>query len=75
MSPGHVQWILEKWIQFFDADKLYPDLEEDNSQKPKRYIFYHESYTDYLLKQETVQQAGVSIGDINKDIAYLTDES
>ena len=55
-----VQEVLKDWIQFLQEQKTY---------QPPRYRFYHESFRDFLERQDIVQAAGVSLPEISAVIA------
>jgi hypothetical protein len=55
-----VQEVLKDWTQF---------LQEQKNYQPPRYRFYHESFRDFLLRQDIVQAAGVSLSEISAVVA------
>lgn len=55
-----VQEVLKGWTQFLQEQKTY---------QPPRYRFYHESFRDFLLRQDIVQAAGVSLPEISAVVA------
>ena len=55
-----VQEVLKNWTQF---------LQKQENYQPPRYRFYHESYRDFLERQDIVQAAGVSLPEISAVIA------
>ena len=55
-----VQEVLKNWIQF---------LQNQENYQPPRYRFYHESYRDFLERQDIVQAAGVSLPQISAEVA------
>ncbi len=55
-----VQEVLKDWKQFLPEQKTY---------QPPRYRFYHESFRDFLLRQDIVQAAGVSLSEISAVVA------
>ncbi|MEH1987712.1 MULTISPECIES: XRE family transcriptional regulator [unclassified Nostoc] len=54
-----VQEVLDGWAQF---------LHRQESHQPPRYRFYHESFRDFLHRQDLVQAAGVNLPDISAEI-------
>jgi len=55
-----VQEVLKDWTQF---------LQKQENYQPPRYRFYHESYRDFLERQDIVQAAGVSLPEISAEVA------
>ncbi|NJM23327.1 MAG: helix-turn-helix domain-containing protein [Richelia sp. RM2_1_2] len=55
-----VQEVLDGWAQF---------LQKQESYQPPRYRFYHESFRDFLHRQDIVQAAGVNLPDISAEVA------
>ncbi|MBK1989737.1 hypothetical protein A0J48_019730 [Sphaerospermopsis aphanizomenoides BCCUSP55] len=55
-----VQEVLKGWTQFLQERKTY---------QPPRYRFYHESFRDFLQRQDIVEAAGVSLPEISAEIA------
>ncbi|MDB9456191.1 hypothetical protein [Dolichospermum circinale] len=55
-----VQEVIEDWTQFLQEQKTY---------QPPRYRFYHESFRDFLQRQDIVQAAGVSLPQISAEVA------
>ena len=55
-----VQEVLKNWTQF---------LQKQENYQPPRYRFYHESYRDFLERQDIVQAAGVSLPQISAEVA------
>jgi hypothetical protein len=55
-----VQEVLEDWTQFLQEQKTY---------QPPRYRFYHESFRDFLQRQDIVKAAGVSLPEISAEVA------
>ena len=55
-----VQEVLNGWAQF---------LQKQESYKPPRYRFYHESFRDFLHRMDIVQAAGVNLPDISAEVA------
>lgn len=55
-----VQDVLEGWAQF---------LQKQDSYQPPRYRFYHESFRDFLHRQDIVQAAGISLPEISAEVA------
>ncbi|GCL38829.1 hypothetical protein SR1949_39480 [Sphaerospermopsis reniformis] len=55
-----VQGVLEGWTQFLQEQKIY---------QPPRYRFYHESFRDFLQRQDIVEAAGVSLPEIGAEVA------
>jgi hypothetical protein len=60
-----VQEVLEDWTQFLQEQKTY---------QPLRYRFYHESFRDFLQRQDIVEAAGVSLPEIGAEVANNMDE-
>jgi hypothetical protein len=60
-----VQEVLKGWTQFLQEQKTY--------QLP-RYRFYHESFRDFLQRQDIVEAAGVSLSEIGAEVANRMDE-
>lgn len=54
-----VQEVLDEWRQFLDVVA---------AEKQKRYSVYHCSFRDFLHRREIVQAAGISLGDIDRQI-------
>ncbi len=50
----------DKWAQF---------LQKQENYQPPRYRFYHESFRDFLHRQDIVQAAGVNLPDISAEVA------
>ncbi|MFM6024800.1 MAG: hypothetical protein ACKPER_18040, partial [Dolichospermum sp.] len=55
-----VQGVLQDWIQFLEEQKIY---------QPPRYRFYHESFRDFLQRQDIVKAAGVNLPQISAEVA------
>ncbi|WP_287358628.1 AAA family ATPase [Moorena sp. SIO3B2] len=55
-----VQEVLDGWAQF---------LQKQESYRPPRYRFYHESFRDFLHRQDIVEAAGVNLPDISVEVA------
>lgn len=55
-----VQEVLEDWTQFLQEQKTY---------QPPRYRFYHESFRDFLQRQDIVEAAEVSLPQISAEVA------
>ena len=55
-----VQEVLKDWTQF---------LQKQENYQPPRYRFYHESYRDFLERQDIVEAAGVSLPEISAAVA------
>lgn len=55
-----VQEVLKGWTQFLQEQKTY---------QPSRYRFYHESFRDFLIRQDIVEAAGVSLPEISAEVA------
>ncbi|MBD2694141.1 hypothetical protein [Anabaena catenula] len=55
-----VQEVLEGWTQFLQEQKTY---------QSSRYRFYHESFRDFLQRQDIVEAAGVSLPEISAEVA------
>ena len=55
-----VQEVLKDWTQFLQEEKTY---------QPPRYRFYHESFRDFLQRQDIVEAAGVSLPQISAEVA------
>jgi hypothetical protein len=55
-----VQEVLKDWTQFLQEQKTY---------QPPRYRFYHESFRDFLIRQDIVEAAGVSLPQISAEVA------
>lgn len=55
-----VQEVLDGWAQF---------LQKQENYQPPRYRFYHESFRDFLHRQDIVQAAGVNLPDISAEVA------
>ena len=60
-----VQEVLKGWTQFLQEQKTY---------QPPRYRFYHESFRDFLQRQDIVEAAGVILPEISAEIANKMDE-
>lgn len=60
-----VQEVLKDWKQFLQEQKTY---------QPLRYRFYHESFRDFLQRQDIVEAAGVSLPKISAEVANKMDE-
>lgn len=60
-----VQEVLKDWTQFLQEQKTY---------QPPRYRFYHESFRDFLQRQDIVEAAGVSLPEIGAEVANNMDE-
>lgn len=60
-----VQEVLKDWTQFLQEQKTY---------QPPRYRFYHESFRDFLQRQDIVEAAGVSLPEISAVVANNMDE-
>ena len=57
-----VQNVLEEWAQFLQRQENY---------QPPGYRFYHESFRDFLHRQDIVQKAGVNLPNINAEVAEI----
>lgn len=55
-----VEEVLKGWAQFLQKQETY---------QPPRYRFYHESFRDFLQRQDIVQAAGVSLPEISAEVA------
>ncbi len=55
-----VQKVINGWTQFLQEQKTY---------QPPRYRFYHESFRDFLERQDIVEAAGVSLPEISAEVA------
>ncbi|MBW4626837.1 MAG: XRE family transcriptional regulator [Brasilonema octagenarum HA4186-MV1] len=55
-----VQEVLNGWAQF---------LQKQENYQPPRYRFYHESFRDFLHRQDIVQAAGVNLPDVSAEVA------
>jgi hypothetical protein len=55
-----VQEVLDGWAQFLQKQEIY---------QPPRYRFYHESFRDFLHRQDIVQAAGVNLPSISAEVA------
>lgn len=55
-----VQEVINGWTQFLQEQKTY---------QPPRYRFYHESFRDFLERQDIVEAAGVSLQEISAEVA------
>ncbi len=55
-----VQDVINKWVEF---------LHEQNNYQPPRYNFYHESFRDFLNRQDIVEAAGESLQSISAEVA------
>ena len=55
-----VQEVLGGWAQF---------LQKQENYQPPRYRFYHESFRDFLHRQDIVQAAGVNLPSISAEVA------
>ncbi|HEY9801479.1 MAG TPA: hypothetical protein V6D25_14070 [Leptolyngbyaceae cyanobacterium] len=55
-----VEEVLKSWAQFLQKQETY---------QPPRYRFYHESFRDFLQRQDIVQAAGVSLPEISAEVA------
>ncbi|NEO93354.1 MAG: AAA family ATPase [Moorea sp. SIO3G5] len=55
-----VQEVLDGWAQF---------LQKQKSDQPPRYRFYHESFRDFLHRQDIVEAAGMMLPNISVEIA------
>jgi hypothetical protein len=60
-----VQEVVKGWTQFLQEQKTY---------QPSRYRFYHESFRDFLQRQDIVEAAGVSLPQIGAEVANKMDE-
>ncbi|MDB9467828.1 hypothetical protein [Dolichospermum circinale] len=60
-----VQEVLKDWTQFLEEQKTY---------QPPRYRFYHESFRDFLQRQDIVEAAGISLPEIGAEVANNMDE-
>ncbi len=60
-----VQEVLQGWAQF---------LQKQENEQPPRYRFYHESFRDFLHRQDIVQAAGVNLPDISAEVADIMTE-
>lgn len=54
-----VQEVLDGWAQF---------LQKQENYQPPRYRFYHESFIDFLHRQDIVQAAGVNLTVISAEV-------
>ncbi|MBE9233437.1 hypothetical protein IQ231_17610 [Cuspidothrix issatschenkoi LEGE 03284] len=54
-----VQEVLKDWTQFLQEQKTY---------QPPRYRFYHESFRDFLIRQDIVEAARVSLPEISAEV-------
>lgn len=54
-----VQEVLDGWAQF---------LQKQENYQPPRYRFYHESFIDFLHRQDIVQAAGVNLTFISAEV-------
>ena len=54
-----VQEVLKVWTQFLQEQKTY---------QPPRYRFYHESFRDFLQRQDIVEAARVSLPQISAEV-------
>lgn len=54
-----VEEVLKGWAQF---------LQKQENYQPPRYRFYHESFRDFLQRQDIVEAAGVSLPGISAEI-------
>jgi hypothetical protein len=57
-----VQEVIRDWTQFLQIQK------QENNQ-PYLYRFYHESFRDFLQKQDIVKAAGVTLSEVKKEIS------
>ena len=57
-----VQYVLSGWAQF---------IQKQDSYQPPRYRFYHESFRDFLHRQDIVQAAGISLQKISAEVADI----
>ena len=55
-----VQEVIKDWTQFLQEQKTY---------QPPRYRFYHESFRDFLQRQDIVEAAGMSLPQISAEVA------
>ncbi|WP_287255504.1 AAA family ATPase [Moorena sp. SIO4E2] len=55
-----VQEVLDGWQQFLHKQETY---------RPPRYRFYHESFRDFLHRQDIVQAAGMMLPNISVEVA------
>ncbi|MBP5971730.1 XRE family transcriptional regulator [Brasilonema sp. CT11] len=55
-----VQEVLNGWAQF---------LQKQENYQPPRYRFYHESFRDFLHRQDIVQAAGVNLPGVSAEVA------
>jgi len=55
-----VQEVLDEWQQFLHRDKFNGET---------RYSIYHSSFCDFLSRKDIVQAAGVTLQEINAQIA------
>jgi hypothetical protein len=55
-----IQEVLDEWKQFLHQQQVEGQI---------LYSLYHASFRDFLHRKDTVQAAGVTIGDINLQIA------
>ncbi|MFM6610387.1 MAG: hypothetical protein ACKPJQ_13325 [Dolichospermum sp.] len=55
-----VEEVLQDWRQFLEEQKIY---------QPPRYRFYHESFRDFLERQDIVKAAGVNLPQISAEVA------
>ncbi|OUL35713.1 hypothetical protein BV372_09925, partial [Nostoc sp. T09] len=60
-----VQEVLNDWAQF---------LQKQENYQPPRYRFYHESFRDFLHRQDVVQAAGINLPDISAEVADIMTE-
>jgi hypothetical protein len=57
-----VQEVLDEWVQF---------LQKEENVQPIRYRFYHESFIDFLHRQDIVQAAGVNLPTVSAELAEI----
>lgn len=55
-----VQDVINEWVEFLRKETRY---------QPPRYSFYHESFRDFLNRQDIVQAAGISLQSISAEVA------
>ncbi|MBW4504311.1 MAG: XRE family transcriptional regulator [Scytonema hyalinum WJT4-NPBG1] len=60
-----VQEVLDGWAQF---------LQKQENYQPPRYRFYHESFRDFLHRQDIVQATGVNLPNISAEVADIMAE-
>ena len=55
-----VQDVINDWVEFLRKEIRY---------QPPRYSFYHESFRDFLNRQDIVKAAGISLQSISAEVA------